>query len=337
MAEADAPLAAPSPAPHTVASPADPAFRADVLAGLACPQKAVPARWFYDLRGSQLFEEITALPEYRATRAEARLLSNHGPAIASAAGPGRSLIEFGSGSSAKTRLLIASVEPATYVPIDISGEFLQQAALALAGIAPGLRILPVEGDFTQPVRLPAAALAHPLLGFFPGSTIGNLAPAAAVDLLRSIRGTLADAGGVPGLLLIGMDGMADIDALRRAYDDAQGVTARFNLNLLHRINRELGGTIPMDAFAHAVRWNPAWNRIEMHLEAQRSVAFTVSGQPFSMAPGETIHTENSHKYTPEAAALLLQAGGWEPHGHWQDAATGYLLVLARPTDLSGPP
>lgn len=304
---------------------ADPAFRADVLAGLADPvRKAVPARWFYDHRGSRLFERITALPEYYPTRTETAILAARADAVAAMAGPGRAVIEFGSGSSTKTPLLLHAVAPSAYVPIDISGDFLRESADALAADFPGLPVIPVEADFMQPIVLPDAVADLPKLGFFPGSTIGNLIARTSVDLLRAMRASL----GERAMLLIGMDRVKSPDILVPAYDDAEGVTAAFNLNLLHRINRELNGTIPVEAFRHQALWNDMYARIEMHLEATRDLAFTVEGQRFAMRAGETIHTENSHKYGVRDARLLLRAGGWTPVGEWSDADGLFALILA---------
>jgi dimethylhistidine N-methyltransferase len=302
----------------------DLAFRADVLAGLAEPQKAVPARWFYDDAGSQLFEDITQLPEYYPTRAETEILAGRSAAIAGLIGPGRAVVEFGSGSSVKTPLLLGAIEPSAYVPLDIAGDFLRASSAALAEKFPGLPVLPVEADFMRRVELPAEVADLPKLGFFPGSTIGNMIARTATDLLRTMRATL----GQGALLLIGMDLVKDEEVLLAAYDDAAGVTAAFNLNLLARINRELEGDIPVDAFAHEARWNDPFARIEMHLVARRDVAFTVSGQRFAMMAGESIHTENSHKFTKRSAQMLLAAAGWEPLARWTDAAKRFSLVLA---------
>ena len=303
---------------------ADPAFRADVLNGFAAAQRAIPARWFYDRRGSELFEQITDLPEYYPTRIEAGILRDNGPAIADGVGAGRAVVEFGSGSSAKTPLLLRAIDPAVYVPIDISGDFLRESAAALSTAFPGLPVHPIEADFMRPIALPARVANLPKLGFFPGSTIGNMIPASAVDLLRTMRKSL-DTG---AMLLIGMDRLKDETVLVRAYDDAQGVTAAFNLNLLERINRELAGTIPIQAFRHRAIWNDMRSRIEMHLEAQRDITFTIEGRPFAMAAGETIHTENSHKYGPRDARILLRAGGWTPIAEWTDADDRFALILA---------
>jgi len=311
----------------------DPSFRDDVLKGLSeCP-KSIPARWFYDLRGSHLFEQITALPEYYPTRVETALLKANGADIGVLTGPGRILVEFGSGSSLKTRHVLRDVAPSAYVPIDISGDFLRQSSDELAAQFPGLHIVPVEADFMHPVALPDGFHDQRTLGFFPGSTIGNLTPPTAVDLLRSMRDTLGESA----QLLIGFDRVKDPAVLIAAYDDAEGVTAEFNLNLLHRINRELEADIPVDRFRHAARWNPEWNRIEMHLEALRDLCFEISGRRFSLRKGESIHTENSHKYTPQQAQLLLHAGRWSPLQSWTDEQQAFLIILAEVTTYrSGP-
>lgn len=302
-------------------------FAAAVRHGLAQPQKVVPARYFYDAAGSELFEAITRLPEYYPTRTEIGILSARAGAIAAMVAQGHAIVEFGSGSSAKTPLLLRAIAPAAYVPVDISAEFLQASAAALAADFPGVPVLPVAADFTRPFRLPAAVAGLPKLGFFPGSTLGNLAPAAAVDLLRSFAATL----GAASWLLIGLDLAPgpgkSAQTLEAAYDDPRGVTAAFNLNLLHRINRELGGDVPAADFAHHARWNADLGRIEMHLVAQRDVAFTAAGASFELAAGETIHTENSYKWTRPEARLLARASGWVPTADWSDVDDRFALHL----------
>ncbi|MGA9583064.1 MAG: L-histidine N(alpha)-methyltransferase [Allosphingosinicella sp.] len=308
-----------------VQTAADPDFRRDVLAGLAAPIRAIPARWLYDRRGSELFEAITRLPEYYLTRTETALLERRCPDVTRIVGPGQAVVEFGSGASVKTRILLAAAAPSAYVPIDISGDFLRDAAASLADDFPGLAVHPIEADFTRSIALPEALDDLPRLGFFPGSTIGNMIPATGVDLLRAMRRTL----GTGAWLLIGFDRVKDPAELLSAYDDEAGVTAGFNLNLLERINRELEGDIPLDAFRHRAVWNEKRSRIEMHLEAIRDVAFEVAGRPFTMTAGETIHTENSHKYGERDARLLLLAGGWTPAEEWTDEEGRFALVLAR--------
>ena len=308
------------------------AFLIDVIEGLSAPQKAVPARWLYDFAGSELFEAITDLPEYYPTRTETAILRSAAADFARLASD-RVVVEFGSGSSAKTPLLLSAVSPRAYVPIDISGDFLRDSAGLLAGQFPGLSVVPVEADFMHPVKLPMTLADQPRLGFFPGSTIGNLVARTAVDLLRSMRMTL----GADGLLLIGFDRIKPVEVLVPAYDDAAGVTAAFNRNLLTRINAELGGDIPVDAFVHRAIWNEDVARIEMHLEATRAVDFTVNGRKFVMATGETIHTENSHKYGPRDANLLLRAGGWTPVQSWSDERDWFTLILAEATEYRSAP
>jgi len=302
----------------------DPAFRADVLNGLSEPIPAIPARWLYDRRGSELFDDITRLPSYYPTRIETALLNERMGEIAGKACNGCAIVEFGSGSSTKTPLLLRAMRPAAYVPIDISGEYLRESAARVDAQFPGIPVHPVEADFTKDVVLPAAIDDLPRLGFFPGSTIGNFIPRTATDLLRHFRDIL----GTGAKLLIGMDRVKPVERLIAAYDDPEGVTAEFNLNLLHRINRELGGDIPVDAFAHESRWNDMLGRIEMHLVAQHDVGFAIEGRGFKFKAGETIHTENSHKYGPRGARLLLLAGGWTPLAEWTDEAEDFALILA---------
>ncbi|APE28276.1 L-histidine N(alpha)-methyltransferase [Aurantiacibacter gangjinensis] len=304
----------------------DRAFRADVMAGLSdADQKAIPARWLYDDAGSQLFEDITKVPEYYPTRAETEILTDRGEKFAKLIGPGRAVVEFGSGSSVKTPLLLRAIEPGAYVPLDIAGDFLRASAAELSGKFPGLPVHPVEADFTKRVQLPDAVTDMPKLGFFPGSTIGNMVARTAVDLLREMRATLGD----EALLLIGMDLIKDRAVLEAAYDDAAGVTAEFNLNLLRRINRELDGNIPVEDFRHEARWNDTFARVEMHAVAQRDMRFTVAGRDFAMAQGETIHTENSHKFDERSSNMLLRAGQWTPIERWTDAEGRFSLILAR--------
>ncbi len=302
----------------------DTAFRADVLTGLKQSQKAIPARWLYDDAGSQLFEDITQLPEYYPTRAETEILRDHGDEFAAMIGPDRAVVEFGSGSSVKTPLLLSAIAPSAYVPLDISGDFLRAAAQELSAKFPGLPVYPVEADFMRRVQLPGEVADAPKLGFFPGSTIGNMVARTAVDLLQTMRETLGEGSH----LLIGMDLIKDEEVLVAAYDDAAGVTAEFNLNLMRRINRELGGDLPVDSLQHEARWNDDFARIEMHLVAQNDFSFSVAGQNFAMREGETIHTENSHKFDRRTGNMLLLASGWEPRARWLDGAGRFSLILA---------
>ena len=303
---------------------ADPAFREDVLAGLVAPIPAVPARWLYDRRGSELFDEITRLPSYYPTRTETALLRTIVAEIAERLPSGMAVVEFGAGSATKTPLLLEAIDPAAYVPVDISGDYLHDSAAELARHFPRIVVEPVTADFAKPFALPDSISGLPKLGFFPGSTIGNFVPRTATDLLRQFRELL----GTGSHLLIGMDRVKPVERLLAAYDDSEGVTASFNLNLLERINRELDGNVPLDAFRHEARWNDTLSRIEMHLVAKRDVSFAIAGRRFEFAQGSTIHTENSHKYGPRGGRVLLLAGGWTPIAEWSDAAGDFAVILA---------
>jgi dimethylhistidine N-methyltransferase len=300
------------------------AFRDDVLAGLSAPIPAVPARWLYDHRGSELFDAITRLPAYYPTRVETALLHDIMPEVAALSAKGAAVVEFGAGSATKTPSLLEAIAPAVYVPVDISGDYLERSAAELQRRFPALDVIPVTADFARPFSLPAEIADLPKLGFFPGSTIGNFVPRTATDLLRNFREFL----GVGSRLLIGMDRVKPVERLIAAYDDSEGVTASFNLNLLERINRELDGDIPIEAFRHEARWNDILSRIEMHLVATREVGFSISGRHFHFAEGASIHTENSHKYERRGARLLLLAGGWTPIAEWADRDDEFAIVLA---------
>jgi dimethylhistidine N-methyltransferase len=304
-------------------------FLADVLAGLNSAQKWLRSQYFYDARGSELFEAITALPEYYLTRAETRLLRNVAPAIADQiAGGGtfehRVLVEYGSGSSTKTPLLLNALKPSAYMPIDVSQSALDGAAHALQADYPAMRITPILADFTQAIPIPNDLKGPELTGFFPGSTIGNFDPETASLLLAQI----AASQGSGSSLVLGIDQCSDVNQLIPAYNDAAGVTADFNLNLLVRINRELGGNIAVDNFAHQAIWNKQNQRIEMHLVAREDCHFVIADQEFSMRAGETIHTENSHKYRPDTMEAILMASGWSITKQWTDAKTGFAIYLA---------
>jgi dimethylhistidine N-methyltransferase len=300
------------------------AFRDDVLAGLSSQVPAIPARWLYDRRGSELFDDITRLPSYYPTRTETALLQKIMPEVAARVPEGSAVIEFGAGSATKTPILLDVIAPSAYVPVDISGDYLEQSAADLQERLPWLRVLPVVADFARPFSLPTEIAHLPKLGFFPGSTIGNFVPWSATDLLRQFRALL----GPRAHLLIGMDRVKPVKRLMAAYDDPEGVTAEFNLNLLSRINRELDGDIPVDAFRHEARWNDILSRIEMHLVATRDVDFSISGQRFHFAEGSSIHTENSHKYGPRGTRVLLLAGGWTPVAEWTDSEEDFAEILA---------
>ena len=299
-------------------------FGEDVLAGLSAPIPAIPARWLYDRRGSELFDEITRLPSYYPTRTETAIFHDIMPDVATRVPKGVAVVEFGAGSATKTPILLDAIAPSTYVPVDISGEYLEQSAADLQQRLPWLRVLPVVADFARPFSLPEEVAHLPKLGFFPGSTIGNFVPWSATDLLRQFRALL----GPRAQLLIGMDRVKPVERLLAAYDDEEGVTAAFNLNLLTRINRELDGDIPLDAFRHETRWNDILSRIEMHLVATRDVDFSISGQRFHFAAGSSIHTENSHKYGPRGGRVLLLAGGWTPLAEWTDSDRDFAEILA---------
>ena len=305
------------------AAEVDPAFRADVLRGLAQPVPAIPARWLYDRRGSELFDEITRLPAYYPTRTETALLETVMVDLPSYVAPGGAVVEFGAGAATKTPLLLDAVKPKAYVPIDISGEYLEASAAVVDADHARVAVHPVVGDFTQPVDLPGEIDGLDRLGFFPGSTIGNFVPKSAARLLGHFRDIL----GTGSKLLIGMDRIKPVDRLVAAYNDPEGITAEFNLNLLQRINRELDADIPIDAFRHEARWADMLGRIEMHLVATRDVEFTIHGQRFAFSAGQSIHTENSHKYGQRGARLLLLAGGWTPITEWLAPHEAFVIIL----------
>lgn len=294
-------------------------FRDAVLAGLAATPKTLPCKFFYDAKGSVLFDRICELPEYYPTRTELALLAARAPDIAALAGPGAALVEYGSGAGIKIRLLLDALrQPALYVPVDISRSHLTAAARSLAEDYPELPIAPVCADYTRRFALPAPpAGARPrrLVGFFPGSTIGNFTPAEATEFLRNAARLL----GRGALMIVGADLPKDPARLRAAYDDAQGVTAAFNRNLLHRINRELDGQIDVGSFRHEARWNAGKSRIEMHLVAERAQELAVGPARFPMAAGDSIHTENSYKYGLAAFAALASAAGYTELAAWTDA------------------
>lgn len=301
----------------------------DVLEGLSRPQKAIPSRWLYDRRGSQLFEEITQLEEYYPTRTETAIFKAHAGEIAEALGPGAVLVEYGAGALVKTRILLDAMQaPGGYVPIDISGPFLKEAAKDLDADYPGLSVFPVVADFTRPVDVSGApGKPDQRVGFFPGSTIGNLDNEQIIDFFRAARQSL----GPQARFILGADRKKDTSILIPAYDDAEGVTAAFNLNLLTRINRELGADFDETGFAHEARWNEAASRVEMHLVARRAMEVSVCGEEFSFESGETIHTEISRKFELGALDRLLEASGWRRLKTWTDWR-GYFAVM-----LLGPP
>jgi dimethylhistidine N-methyltransferase len=290
-------------------------FAADVIAGLTAKPKNLPPKHFYDLAGSALFDRITKLPEYYPTRCELGLLKDNAAAIASLFPPGCALIEFGSGSSRKARILLrATATVEAYVPVDISGDFLQQDAAQLRRDFPRLAVYPLVADFTEPFAIPADIAALPRVGFFPGSTIGNFEPHEACRFLRHAGDEL----GMNAVLVVGVDLVKDAGILYRAYNDADGVTAKFNLNLLTRINRELGADFNLGAFEHHAHFNSEKNRIEMHLASTKRQKVRVNGATIDFRAGETIHTENSYKYTVESFQALARGSGWSPLKVWTD-------------------
>ncbi len=302
------------------------AFRLDVIEGLRRQPKQLPSRWLYDDAGSALFEDITRLPEYYPTRTETAILGDHAEAIAAHVGADAVLVEYGAGAGVKTRLVLDALQrPRAYVPVDIAGDFLSATATELSARYPALAVQPVVADFTNDFHLPDDLPAGPRTAFFPGSTIGNLDVAQATALLQRMRRHV-QAGRAPGRAVIGFDLVKDLGTLLRAYDDAAGVTAAFNLNLLRRVNRELDATLPLDAFTHEVRWNPGEHAVEMHLHCTRDLDAAVDGEPIRFRAGETIHTESSRKYDPERIAALVQAAGWRLDRLWTDPARQFAVV-----------
>ncbi|KAF2992508.1 L-histidine N(alpha)-methyltransferase [Methylocystis sp. MJC1] len=290
-------------------------FAASVFDGLSRPLKSLPCRFFYDSIGSALFEEITRQPEYYLTRAEIAILEANAPEMLGGELSGGILIEFGSGSSIKTEILIRLMPRLrAYVPIDISESALLEAKRRLTSRFPRLDVRPILGDFSHPVALPPEFERLPKLGFFPGSTIGNFPPAEAAQMLRMMRLTLSSGG----RLLIGVDLKKDARQLVRAYNDAKGFTAAFNLNLLARINRELGGTFDLNAFRHRATYEPLEGRITMHLVSTKEQAVELDGARIQFSEGETIHTESAYKYTIDEFRRVSRSAGWLPQRVWTD-------------------
>ncbi len=274
--------------------------------GLAAQPKSLEPKWFYDEAGSALFEEITELAEYYPTRTELAILAHNADKLARYLPRDGALVELGSGASRKTRTLIeAAPHLAAYLPIDISGEFLHGVARDLRQLYPALEIVPIVADFTRPLSLPAPYHKMCKAGFFPGSTIGNFLPTQAADLLRQVHEW-------PQMehFIIGIDLVKDAETLIAAYDDAKGVTAAFNRNVLRRMNRELGANFNLSGFAHEARWNNDCSRIEMHLVSLYEQTVTIAGTHYAFHTGETIHTENSHKYTKDSFTNLAADTGW---------------------------
>lgn len=291
-------------------------FLDEVRAGLESTPRTLPTKYLYDAKGSVLFDRITELEEYYPTRTEVSILRENIDDIVASLENDPLIVEFGSGNSTKTHLLLDHLpDAAGYVPVDISRDHLLDAAARLREGYPDLEILPVCADFTEPIPIPEPERrpGHRVV-FFPGSTIGNFTREGAADFLRTVREDCGDDGG----LLLGVDLKKDPSVLERAYDDSEGVTAAFNLNLLRRINRELGGTFDLDGFRHRAIWNEEQSRIEMHLESLREQTVEVAGRRYDFAKGETIHTENSHKYTVESFGEMARAAGFRQERVWTD-------------------
>ncbi|MDR6935450.1 ergothioneine biosynthesis protein EgtB [Luteibacter sp. 3190] len=303
------------------------AFLRDTLAGLSSAPKTFSPKYFYDATGSELFEAICRTAEYYPTRTETALLRDIAPALAASIPEDAVLLELGSGASDKTRMLLdAAPWISAYVPVDISPDALDGAAKRLRAAYPSLTVHPLVADFTRDIEVPKAFAGRPVVAFFPGSTIGNFTHDEAADLLRSVRARLGEGA----RFIVGADQVKDIDVLLAAYDDAEGVTAAFNRNVLVRVNRELGGDFDVDAFEHRALWNAERERIEMHLVSRVDQHVTIAGRTFPLAAGESIHTENSHKFTPASFARLAARGGWRVEREWisADPAFGVYLLEA---------
>jgi dimethylhistidine N-methyltransferase len=305
-------------------------FETAVLAGMSRPRKALPCKFLYDARGSQLFDEICRLPEYYPTRTEIGILADRAPEIAKLMGPGVQLVELGSGSSRKIRLLLDLLQDLScYVPVDISSEHLRLAAEAVADDHPGIPVAAICADYTADFELPRALQDGFIkrVAFFPGSTIGNLPPEEALMLLRSCW-RLVDRGGD---LLIGVDLVKDEAALNAAYNDSEGVTAQFNLNLLARINRELAGDFDLSRFAHVAFFNQAESRVEIYIESLVTQLVHIAGRGFRLNAGERIHTEYSYKYTIDSFRALARSAGWTPVEAWTDPDSLFSVHYLRRT------
>lgn len=310
-------------------------MRDEVLAGLAARPRTLPAKWFYDAHGSELFEAICDTPEYYVTRTELAILRRHLPAIADALPRGAVLIEPGSGAGTKTRLLVDACQPCAYVAIDISRSMLEAGAAQTARLFPGLRVLAIHADYTRLDDLPAAQLppGAPRVLYFPGSTIGNFTP----DETRVFLARVAHWIGPSGSVLVGVDTRKDPALLEAAYDDSQGVTARFNLNLLDRLNAELEASFDLSCFRHRVRYDPMLGRVEMHLESTVDQQVEVAGVMHAFRRGDSIHTENSYKYTPDGFRALAAASGYACPSTWTDADEAFAIYHLVQQGLAGSP
>jgi len=301
-------------------------FADHVVAGLSDTPKWLSAKYFYDAAGSALFEEITRLPEYYPTRTELSILTRCAGEMSGYIPLSAALVEFGTGSTKKARILIdAAPQLAAYVPVDISPEFLAQEAAAVRRDVPWLPVLPVAADFTRDFELPAQIRSRPRVGFFPGSTIGNFEPGDATEFLRQAARVL----GQGATMIVGVDLTKDEAVLNAAYNDAAGVTAEFNLNILARMNRELDGNFDVASFRHRAFYNTEHHRIEMHLESLRAQTVTVAGRAVSFEKGETIHTENSYKYTVDSFRALARDAGWRWAATWTDEKNYFSLHALR--------
>ena len=307
------------------------AFERDLVAGLEARHKSLPCRYLYDARGSELFEDITRLPEYYPTRVETSILRACADDVAARTAPGSILVEFGSGSSTKTEILLSHMRDlAAYVAIDVSPSALEDARLRLRDRFPRLRVACVVGDFWS-AEIPPELADAPRVGFFPGSTIGNLEPPEAQALLRRFARVL----GPGSRLVIGVDVIKDPAILLPAYDDAQGVTAAFNLNLLARANRELGANFDLAGFRHLAVWNEPRTRIEMRLVSLRDQTVRIGDRAFRFAEGETIHTENSHKWPDDVFARIVAGAGWRIARVWRDPEGLFrVMELAQGTEAA---
>jgi dimethylhistidine N-methyltransferase len=292
------------------------AFADDVIDSLSQHPKRLSPKYFYDATGSELFEQITLLPEYYPTRTELSILRDRSSSISAIIPKAAALVEFGAGATTKVRLLLQQCEFGAYVPVDISGDFLTVQADALRKDFPSLDVFPVTADFTAPFVLPGQIVDMPKVGFFPGSTLGNFEPHEACAFLRSSRNILGEGA----QMVIGVDLEKDERVLYDAYNDKAGITARFNLNVLHRINGELGGNFDLSAFIHRAIYNRDRHRIEMHLISRKTQTVRVLGRSFAFRAGESIHTENSYKYSVERFAALARGSGWTPRESWTDPA-----------------
>ncbi|HWM47731.1 MAG TPA: L-histidine N(alpha)-methyltransferase [Xanthobacteraceae bacterium] len=309
-------LSARRPARFIARDDATETFAADVIAGLSARPKTLLPKYFYDSLGSQLFEQITLLPEYYPTRTELRILRENARVLATMMPKDAALIEFGAGSASKAKILLnAAPQIGAYVPVDISAEFLADEARRLERDVPRVGVFPVAADFTAPFELPPAVRSRPRVGFFPGSTIGNFEPVQATAFLRQAAAIL----GPQATFIVGADRVKDEAVLLAAYNDAAGVTAKFNLNLLSRINRELGGTFDLGAFVHEARYDRERARIEMHLMSTKKQVVRVREFAFAFDAGETIHTESSHKFTVASFTALATAAGWTVSQVFSDA------------------